>query len=454
MPKPKLLVLIYLSLLLFGRCDSPTSIEKPFFDVPDELTASRVAFVDVNVVPMDDERILPRQTVIIQDRRIVEIGPEGTVAVAADVPQLNGNGTAYLMPGLADMHVHMRHSEDNDLFLYIANGVTTVREMNGRSRTLRFREDVKNGVLEGPTIYAASPTMNGPSGGGSSGVTTTDQARGLVRQYKSLGYDFLKVYTFLSSAVYFAIMDEAKAQEIGVAGHVPNAVTLESTLEAGQSSLEHLWGFAEEASSTGVPYSIFSDALDLDIVRTLAQQAKEAAVWVCATVGANTLSATDAQRIKTSDAFQYLSPRMRDRFLEGSFQGHVDARQSLANVNDIIQVLLGEEVNLLLGTDAGFGYMLPGFVIHDELKDLVAAGLSPYQALQAGTANAAKYFDAEDEFGTVAVGRRADLIMIEANPLEGVSHVDERVGVMVKGHWYSEKMLKERLQETAASYGE
>lgn len=436
--------------------EDPEVSEVP--EVPLELTDTSIAFVNVQVVPMDSERILAGQTVLIEDGRIAALGPVAEVAIADGIPRIDGAGTTYLMPGLADMHIHMRGDATtmrNDLFLHLANGVTTVRDMSGTGRKVQLRDAFAAGTFLGPTVYVGSPIMDGPGGPFGPGIATPADARDLVRFYKNTGYDFIKVYTFLAPEVYAAILDEAAIQGLPVDGHVPNAVTVENALAAGQRSLEHMWGIAEEATSSGAPYSIFSDPMDLDRVRANVQRIKTAGAWSVPTFCANTLSTTLAADLRSRPAYRYVSPTLQNIFADpNAFQGHANATQSITNARLIIEALLAQEVDLLLGTDAGFAYMLPGFVIHDELRNLVAAGLRPYQAYRAGTADAARFLGAAADFGTVAVGRRADLVLLNADPLADVSHFEQRLGVMVKGHWFSERRLKDRLEEIATSYGQ
>ncbi len=455
-------------LLMLAACDSATPTdatpppEAPLPSVPDEAQAAVVAFVDVNVVPMDRERILAGQTVLVRDGKIAEIGSDAEVAVPEGAPVIPGDGRRYLMPGLADLHVHYNsnsHEAHNDHILFLANGVTTLREMWGVADELSLSERgaIAAGIRHGPTIYAASPGMDGPGGpwaGGTPPIQTVEQARETVAQHVAKGYDFIKVYNLLAPAVYDAIVEEAGRQGIRVIGHVPQAVGLERALAAGQSSLEHLIGFGLAASSTR---SITTGVLDMAEVNRLARLSSAAGAWHTPTITVDGLSVARVQEIKRSEAYRYISPTMRNRFANGFFQGVSSdvAARSLANHRAVVKALAEADGRILLGTDAGFGYILQGFSIHEELAHLQDAGLTPYQALRAGTSGAATFLEAQDAFGTVAAGLRADLILLDRNPLEDVTHVQtQRAGVMVRGRWFSAAKLRRMLDKIAASYGQ
>lgn len=210
-----------------------------------------VAFVDVNLIPMDSERLLMGQTVIVRDGIIETIGDSGQVVVPEGAQVINGTGK-YLLPGLVDMHVHVE--DENDLLLYAANGVTSVRNLWGNTEKKMFmgmpnqlvlREQIKRGEMFGPTIYTSGPIMEGNPA--TTPLMTVferpEQAAESVAWQKEQGYDFIKVYDNLSAATYQAILQAAREQEIPVVGHVPFEVGLEAALGSGQVTIEHLSGY-------------------------------------------------------------------------------------------------------------------------------------------------------------------------------------------------------------------
>ncbi|MCH8873917.1 amidohydrolase family protein [candidate division KSB1 bacterium] len=427
-------------------------------DLPESIIGQDAAFVNVTVLPMDREALLTNHTVIVEDGIISRIGPSEIVSIPDEAILIDGKGEAYLIPGLSDMHIHMSSSLKairNDYILYIANGVTTIREMWGGQSDISVsdRDAIAAGEILGPTIYAASPGMDGPGGPWAvftPPVSSIDQAQELVRDYVSRGYDFIKVYNLLSPDVYQAIVDEAKKHSIPVIGHVPRAVGIEAVFAAGQRSLEHLIGIKLLASN---PFT--GGNLNMAKVNELVAKAKAAGTWHTPTNTVNSLSATDAQQIRNSPEFSYISPGLRQSFINGFHQGlssNVASRED-ANQKTIAKVLYDAGVQLLVGSDSGFGYMIHGFAVHNELESFIEMGLTPYQTLRAATAAAAIFVGAEDEFGIVKEGLRADLILLAGNPLEKFDHLNrDRLGVMVKGDWYSQIKLNSMLKEIADSY--
>jgi imidazolonepropionase-like amidohydrolase len=405
---------------------------------------------------MDAERVLERHTVVVRDGRIAEVGPAESVEVPADAERLEAEGW-YLMPGLADMHLHLSGGSPhwaNDLFLFLANGVTTVREMWGAPQYLGWREAIARGAVLGPTFLLASPGLDGAGGHFASltpSVTTPGQARQAVAYYRALGYDYIKVYSDLTLEVYTAILEEARAQGIKVVGHVPSRVGLSNVLAAGQYSIEHLYGFGDVASSTGW---MMTGVLDETRLRELAALVREAGVWVTPTLAVSLVSLGQVSTMWQRPEMRYVSPALKGWFAHPAQSSpNRDLALYEANSKQVLKILHDCGVKLLLGVDSGFRYMLPGFSIHDELRLRVEAGLTPYQVLRMGTANVAGFLDSQDYAGTVAVGKRADLLLLQGNPLEDVRNVSRRVGVMVNGQWLSEESLRERLEEIARSYG-
>lgn len=455
--------------VLFGAgCDSSTTVEEPpppseppLEPVPDESRAAVVAFVDVHVVPMDRERVLEHQTVLVRDGVIADIGPVDALPVPSGAAVVPGSGRRYLMPGLVDAHVHLNsdpHEVHNDHILFLANGVTTIREMWGTADRLSLSERgaIAAGVRLGPTIYAASPGMDGPGGPWSPGtpaIETVEQARATVADHAARGYDFIKVYNLLSRPVYEAIIDEAAAHGVRVIGHVPRAVGIGRVLDSGQVTLEHLIGFGLAASSTG---SIHTGTLDDDHVRRFADAVRRAGAYVTPTISVLTFATNDKRPTTEGDAYRYISPTMQRRYANGFFQGYStdQAQRALQNCRDITRAIAEAGGGLLLGTDAGFGYMLQGFTVHEELAHLQAAGLTPFQALRAGTATAGEFLQG-GPFGKVLTGHRADVLLVDKNPLEDVAHVArERAGVMVRGRWFSQTRLQQMLDAIADEYGQ
>ncbi len=433
------------------------------------LTQSEtVAFIGVNVVPMDRERVVENQTVLVRDGRIVEVGPAAQVDVPAGATRVDAAGK-YLMPGLAELHGHLPGSQaprefvDDVLFLFVANGVTFVRGMQGDARQLGIRDSVMQGLTLGPTLVLGSPAMSGQN------VQTVEDARRLVREYHEAGYDLLKVHEGLSPEVYEAIA--ATAREVGIpfGGHVSDLVGLHAALEAGQVTIDHLdnYIFAAEKDDSPVRDAPPQERarqlpfhLDDAKIPELAAATRQAGAWVVPTMplwevlhGASEPAEVLLQRPEV----KYVPPQAVQQWANWvrNIQERVDrdaARAHMAFRNRLLKGLADAGVGILLGSDAPQIFSVPGFSIHREMRAMIEAGLTPYQVLESGTRNVATYLGTPDEFGTVAPGRRADLILLEANPLEDVGNVARRAGVMVRGRWLPESEIQERLARIAASY--
>jgi imidazolonepropionase-like amidohydrolase len=450
-----LLYLTNIGILSFGR---------PYlYQFSGEMSAvdPLVAFVNVNVIPMDGERVLRNQTVLVRDGLIEKIG--GGVEVPAEALRVDGTGR-YLMPGLVDMHVHVMN--EDDLLLFVANGVTTVRNMWGMTGAslafgfpdqLALREAIRKGDLFGPTIYTTGPVMEGQPKNHPlmQAFITPAEAQTFVNWQAGQGYDFIKVYDHLDAETYRAILGAARERGLPVVGHAPFAAGIEGVLSGGQATIEHLTGYID---ADAVRFLIPEDQLAEYAARTRA-----ARVWNVPTLALypkNGVSPTRLRELEHQPGMAYLSPSRKalNQFLYSQMTGgHTyaggDYPERIAALNLAMTRALHEAgAGLLLGTDALNPYHLPGYSAHEELGYLVQAGLSPYEALQAGTHDAALALGKLNEFGTVTEGKRADLILLQQNPLSDVSSVQTRVGVMLRGRWLAEDHLQSMLNALAESF--
>lgn len=414
-----------------------------------------VAFVDVTIVPMDEDRLVPHQTVLVRDGRIVVVDPVDAVHLPADAVTVAGNGR-YLMPGLADMHVHLH--DESMLPLFLVNGITTVRNMWGRPDHLKLRARIDRGAVLGPSIVTAGPICDGapPVWPGSAVITSAADALRSVAEQRQAGYDFVKVYNNLSRAAYFGLVEAAGQHHIPVAGHVPQAVGLRAVLEAGQSSIEHLQGYCS-------PLGRIAPIVDELGLPGVAQATRDAGTWNCVTLvlRERMVSVDQAQELLARPEMRYVSVATRalwdartdDAIRNASPADWDRVRQGNALRKALTQELRDAGAGLLLGTDTPNRLVTPGFALHDELAHLVDAGLTPYEALRAGTCDAAAFLGSTDEWGAVQVGHRADLILLGGNPLEKVAHVAQPAGVMVRGQWLPRARLDVMLEDLAAAAG-
>ncbi|MHC5024907.1 MAG: amidohydrolase family protein [Planctomycetota bacterium] len=441
-------------------------------NVPDDARrpATRaIAFTHVNVVPMDSERILADHAVIVEGNRIASIGPADDTTIPDGARPIDGGGK-YLMPGLAEMHSHLPSADmpnavaENILFLYVANGVTTVRGMQGDPSQMALRDRVARGELVGPQMILGSPAMYGRN------VNSADEAERLVREYKEQGFDLIKVHEGLAPEVYAAIATTAGELDLPFAGHVTDHLTVFDALDAGQATIEHLDNYLhalvpeeklpDELLGVGGEGRIVAlvDEGRLSKVVDATRQAGTAmvptmVVWEDALFHARDMDAVLSDRPE----LQYLPGRMVQRWHE-MFERRRQTSDAQTNRRitelrrKILRALHEGGVDILLGADSPQVFSVPGFAVHREMKFYVDVGMSPYEVLASGTRSVAEHFDAADEFGTVAVDKRADLVLVEANPLENIANASRIAGVMVDGRWLSAVEIQMRLDEIAARY--
>jgi len=408
-----------------------------------------VVFEHVNVVPMDRERVLRDQTVITRAGRVAFIGPASSAPKVPNALRVEGRGR-YLIPGLADMHTH---PYDTDGFpSYLRWGVTTIAVMHGTPPVLEWKRRVLNGELAGPTVYTAGPSINGYPPGNPLfvSVETEAQARGAVRQQKLEGYDFIKVYSMLNAREYRAIIDEAKRQHMPVFGHIPFAVGFDSVLTSGQANVAHV----EEFFNNGIQDSMFE---------RVARAAAQTGITVTANLFAyahylETLA--DIKQVLNDPEMKFHSPAglsekmpETNRALRSDPQGFAKwLRSQQPRMRRLTRLLHDAGVPVFPGTDTEtFGY--PGDSNLKELDELILAGFSPYQALAAATRAPGRFIaqrlGSSERFGTVAAGSRADLVLLEANPLESLRNLRGVAGTMARGRWYPIAQL-EALRDSIA----
>lgn len=427
------------------------------------------AFIGVRVLTMAEaEERLMDQTVLVRGDRIVEIGPADEIDVPEDALRIDGAGK-FLLPGLADMHVHLEYFEDPAvLWLFLANGVTTVRNMDGRPYLLEWKKQIARSELPGPTIHTAGPLLDGdpPLRPDNTVVRDAPEARTAVAEQAAAGYDFIKVYTNLSSDAYRAILAAAEEHDLPVAGHVPRGVELPDALRSGQVAIEHLGDHAEAVEADDSPFAdgwhwskrFLAMPFDPDKARKIAEFQAERGVWSVPTLvqADRELAPADAVRAwLEAPEMAYVDSRGRQFWVEQSerFASRMDAEdwalvaQGRQHRLDLTRTLHQAGVSLLVGTDTPNPFVVPGFAIHEELKNFVAAGLTPAAALAAATREAALFLGESEEWGTVEPGKRADLLLLDADPLAEIENTRQLAGVMVRGRWLSRHELDRKVEE-------
>ncbi|MCO5205210.1 MAG: amidohydrolase family protein [Anaerolineae bacterium] len=505
-----------------------------------------VAFVHVNVIPMDEERVLKNYSVLVEEKRISAVGPADELEVPGGAKIIEGNG-AYLMPGLADMHMHLTFDTDpRSLQFYLAHGVTTIRNFNATHEHFEWRDQVANGVLPGPTILTSGNGLYGvptflkrsvfmfrglvifgpvllgvlmwliiwllanftdlipdfsqldpyllPSLAGllvlgilvawlrlipltayiqlrypfASVPETPAEARQMVRDQYAAGADFIKPYDWLSREIYFAIMDEAEKLGIYTCGHAvdaPEFVTLEEIVAAGQNEIAHadelmsyLFVDFDPTHDGWVEYEIDVNRID-DIAALMA--ANDVALTPTLITNETVLLGLEDIRFLQSPEYDIIRPELLEAWQSSGrlvdWQGQQAYRRSgwRPALMQLTKTMQDQGALLTLGTDVSVEGIIPGYSAHQELALLVEAGLTPFAALATGTRNAAQVaarMGADSKWGTITVGNRADLILVPHNPLEDVTHTQNRLGIMVRGQWFSQIDLDNIVNAYVSTY--
>jgi len=430
-------------------------------------TQSKVtAFTHVNVIPMTGETLLPDYTVLIKDGKVFKMAPSSKLKVKKKAKAIDATGK-YLIPGLAEMHAHIPTPVNGDdsevrsvLFLYVANGVTTIRGMLGDPYHLGLRKDVMDEKIIGPRIFTSSPSMNGNS------VKTPEEARQKVTQFKKDGYDFLKIHPGVKREVFDTLAKTAQTLNLPFSGHVPVEVGIRHALASRYASVDHIDGYLEGLVSAeylqqnpnggffGYNYVPLADEKLLD---ALAAETKKQGVWVVPTQSLFTrwFSPIDAVALANESEMQYMPSktlyqwRQNKQNLTANGYSEVLWQRFILLRQKTLRTLHGAGVDLLLGSDAPQVFNVPGFSLRHEMKSLFESGLSPQVILQSGTANPARFFGQSGQFGTIQPGASADLILLEGNPLDNIDNTWKQIGVMLRGNWLSKVFIEAELRKIA-----
>ena len=445
-------------------------------DAERRSTPGDFAFVNVTVIPMDRAGALGNQTVLVSRGVIRSVSSSERRAVPAGYTVIDGRGK-FLIPGLAEMHAHVPGGNAPEqlvrdiMYLYVANGVTTIRGMLGAPVQLELRERLARGEIAGPTLYVGAPSLNGQT------TPNPEAAARLVREHKAAGYDFLKLHPGLLRPVYDAIVSTAREAGITFAGHISAAVGLERALEARQSTIDHLDGYLEASlpeplrsrmMAGPVPFGEWVPAVDPARVRYWAGRTRDAGTWNVPTafLWESFYSGESPEEAAERPEMRYASPQMVNGWMQQKRNMTQQQQAQGVRPEDVERFLelrrlalraLGDSGALLLmGTDSPQMFNVPGFALLREVVVMQEAGLTPFQILLSGTRNVARYAERElkldGKFGSVVPGNRADLVLLDADPLLDVRNLARRSGVMVRGRWFSAAELQHGLDEMAKRY--
>lgn len=412
--------------------------------------AETIVFKNANVIPMTSNKVVEKQTVIVRDGQIDAILP-ATAPFPPDATVIDATGR-YLMPGLAEMHGHLpppnapKGLMQDVLDMYLANGVTTVRGMLGHDGQLKLREWQQKGEIVAPNLYVAGPSFNDQT------VHSVEEAIARVKQQKKEGWDLLKIHPGLTLAEYDAVAKTAKAEGMRFAGHVPDAVGLLHAIEMGHETFDHMDGYLEYVADA-------KGNIDSKKLADVVKRSKKANVWVVPTsalwevlhnaVPLETLRSYDELKYVPQQAVETWSKMYADRAKTTTPE---QAKQFVANRARLLRELHQGGVKILMGTDSPQQFSIPGFSIHRELLRMRDAGMSNFEILKSGTVNAGQYFAKQDSFGTIEKGKRADLVLLNGNPLADITNAAKVEGVMVRGRWLDRKDLDARLAKIAERY--
>jgi hypothetical protein len=425
-------------------------------------------------------------TVFISGDRITDIKPSVKARPPKRAQVVDATGK-FLIPGLWDMHIHWYDARY--LPLFIANGVTGVRIMWGIPDHFKQREEISKGSLIGPRLIIASPIIDGPNPvwARSISVCNEAEARQVVRQVKEMGYDFVKVYQLLPRKAYFAIADESRKQGIFFAGHIPSSISATEASNAGQRSVEHLGGMGlgilltcsnkeeelrkeREKAFKGFSRQQPRTLSQLEASRNFTEKVlktyddKKASAlfalfvknstWQCPTLTVlRSYRFLDDKNFTSDPRLKYMPKAERESWEpknnpsgpSNTAEDWAIGKKVYQKELEIVGAMRRAGVELLAGTDVLNPFCFPGFSLHDELGLLVEAGLTPMEALQAATYNPAKFLGITDSLGTIDTGKIADLVLLEANPLEDIGNTRKIAAVVVGGKYYPRSTLDEML---------
>lgn len=432
----------------------------------EKVSPTATLLSNANIVDVHSGKIIANRQVVIDSGKIQIIA--ATIENAKGyLKTIDGTGK-YLMPGLAEMHAHIpppstsRERMEETLFLYLSNGITTIRGMLGDPIHLELRDEVEKGETLGPRIFTSSPSLNGNS------VKTEEEAIEKVTAYQKAGYDFLKIHPGIQRAVFDQVVKTANEVGIPFAGHVPVDVGIRHALESHYDAIDHVDGFLEglvpesanvDPTTNGFFGYAFTPLADTANIDELVQMAKENKVWIVPTqslferwfapIAADELLQQSEMKYMPASTLENWKKRKEASTTEDSGFNTAQWKKFDSIRKQLILALNKGGHGMLLGSDAPQLFNVPGFSIHHETKGMLGAGMTPLEIIQSGTINPATFFDMSDVFGEIKEGLAADLVLLDANPLEDITALKKISGVMRQGKWMSKSFIDKKLVEIA-----
>lgn len=439
-------VLLLKALIIFTCCFSQHRSNRTYY------------LTHITVIDVIKGNILHDMTIAIADSIISAVGSTGQIHIPRQAKIINCKGK-YILPGLWDMHVHLGNTTSFGLPLFIANGVTGVRDMGSKSfdSIQKWRSQISSGYVTGPRIISSGPILNGghPDQDYQIGINTAEEARLKVDSLAAIGVDFIKVHGGLTREIYYAIASEARKLQIPFAGHIPLSTTVsvtgEEASEAGQRSLEHMLGIPFARDTIQAYQHMYPTPESLNHLFSVLLKN---GTYITPTLSVYQIPA-DYQAIsaKQDSLLKYVSPVLKSfwntQITDWPKRNKTFMNWLLKARMNMIPALRDAGVPLLAGTDTGFPFVLPGFGLHEELKYLVAAGLSSLEALRTATINPAIFLGKEGKLGSVEKGKLADLVILNADPILNIQNLHSIEAVIVNGKLYDRSTLDNELEQAA-----
>ncbi|MDH7447159.1 amidohydrolase family protein [Aquimarina sp. 2201CG14-23] len=427
---------------------------------------SGTLITNINIIDVVSGSVKEKQQIVIDSGKIKSIS-ETIENIGNYTTIIDGNGK-YAIPGLAEMHAHIPQPSTNQkrieevLFLYLSNGITTIRGMLGHSSHLVLREKAAKGEILSPRIFTSSPSLNGNS------VQTKEEAISKVTTYKKEGYDFLKIHPGIKLEVFDQVVTTANDVGITFSGHIPTDVGIRHAIESNYASIDHVDGFLEglvpasanvNPSDNGFFGYNFTPLADESKIDELVKLSKKNQVWIVPTqslferwfapVSADVLLQDPEMKYMPASTLVNWKQR-KGQYTENNPNFNEEQWKQFNSIRrKLIKALQDQGHGMLLGSDAPQLFNVPGFSIHHEINGMKQAGLTPLQIIQSGTINPAKFFNQQNIFGQVKEGLEADLVILDQNPLQNIKSLQQIYGVMIQGKWLSKEDINKKLEEIA-----
>ena len=404
------------------------------------LAAASIAIQDVTLIDVQSGTARPHMTVVIDQGRISRVGP-------ASIPPPTGarivaGKDKFLIPGLWDMHVHLYYKQY--LPLFVAFGVTGVQDMGSDfAKVSIWRAEIEKGTAIGPNIITSGPPVDGgPSDDPKLPLLVArnaDQARQMFDQLYKMDVDFIKVLSRLPREAYFALAEQARHWDLRMVGHIPTSVTAQEAVEARQKSLEHMFGVTKSVKSDADAIKFFERC-----TLTGTRVSPTLVLWL-------RMSHMDDTRLMGDPQLALIPESIRKTWSDVS-DDPTSFKIQVWRIYRLVALAKGAKTEILAGTDTGDPYVIPGAALHDELEQLVGAGLTPRDALEAATLAPARFFEVEKEMGAIEKGKLADMVLLDGNPLDDIKNVRKVQGVFTHGRYYGRKDLDAILESRPAAF--